>query len=158
MKKLGIIMSAAVLFVGSQAAASTKYHNDSGRTIHTAHAMYSVSGFGCGFDDGCGGTSSGDFAAGWKIRGWWNLGPGGTATVAGESSTNQMQQSFAFDDLGSQWTGTGQRFCVETTVMNHCGNICTSSSTSPRWFVFDNTACCGAICSEGGDRTLNFLP
>lgn len=158
MKTLGITLSAAALFVCSQAAASTKYHNDAGRTIHTAHAFASTSGFLCGFNDGCGGSDSGDFAPGWRVRGWWNLGPGGTATVSGNSSTNMFQQSFAFDDLGSQWTGNGKRFCVENSVMDHCGNICTTNSTSPRWFSFDNLLCCGAICSEGDNFTLNFLP
>jgi uncharacterized membrane protein len=120
--------------------------------------MYSVSGFGCGFNDGCSGTSSGDFAAGWKVRGWWSLGPGGTATVMSQSSTNAFQQSFAFDDFGAQWTGSGKRFCVNSQVMNHCGNICTTNSTSPRFHSFDNLACCGAICSESSNFTLNFLP
>jgi hypothetical protein len=158
MKTLGIMIIAAALLVSSRAAATTRYVNNAGRTIHTAHAFYSVSGFGCGFNDGCGGTHSGDFAAGWKIRGWWSVGAGGNVIVSGESSTNMFQQSFAFDDFGSQWTGTGQRFCVNNNVMNHCGNICSTNSTSPRWFSFDNTACCGAICGENNNRTLNFLP
>ena len=160
MKTRTVVMLLALAFIESSAGhafAWLKFHNDTPNTIWTTHAYASTSGFLCGFNDGCSGSDSGDFAPGWATKGWWQIAPGGTSTVQSEDYHNSYHQYYAEDGYGHVWANGGYKFCNDNEAFSWCGDICQiPRHNTPYYRWLSTSRCCGAFCSPD-NYTLNFV-
>ena len=157
-RSIASIAGMAVLCLCGESLATLKYHNGTPNTLFSLDAFASTSGFGCGFDDGCSGVESqASFPPGYRVRGWFQIAPGGTATVEGHAFHNAKHDGFAQDQFGHVWQGGGHSFCISTDVQNHCGSVCPGSAqvTFPVFFSLSRTNCCGITCSPE-NFTMNF--
>jgi|SoiMethySBSTD1v2_1073268.scaffolds.fasta_scaffold128329_2 hypothetical protein len=153
---LGVFVTgAALLSVSGESAAWTKYKNKTPNTISTVHGFASGQAFGCGFDDGC--RLSGDDLEDFRIRGWFNIAPGGSVTVETHAFHNSAHIGYAEDNFGHVWNSNLQQICISNNAFDVCGSNCPGSGTPRRVspFQFRNARCCGFTCSPV-DFTLNF--
>lgn len=144
-----LLAAAAITGAPRPAAAWTRFHNNSPYTIWAAHAFDSVSGFLCGYSDGCA-TSS-------RVKGWFQIAPGGTVTVDSRGWGNATHEAYADDGLGHYWEG-GSGYVVPNDAFDRCqyDTWLYTRPTSNRYYFFfaRNTTCCGGTCPANG--TVNF--
>jgi uncharacterized membrane protein len=145
-----IAFSLALMLLGSAALSGTasagfRVANGTPNTIFVGHAYSSVSGIGCGYDDGCAGTNGE-----WRIRGWFQIAPGAIKTVHSQGYGNAMRDIFADDAFGNVWdgnTGTpGGTLCAPFAAHNHCSNACPQGAPTWKYRRIRNTRCCGGTC------------
>jgi len=144
-----LVGAASLSCVTAPAAASTKFHNSTGNTIWAAHAFDSVSGLGCGYSDGCPSSS--------RVKGWFPIAPGGTATVDSRGWGNARHEIYAEDGLGHFWEGDSA-YVVPNDAFDRCqyDDWLYAQPTSNYYYfrLVRNTTCCGIGCP--GDKTYNF--
>lgn len=148
---LGFAPALAMFTVTPDAGAWLKFHNDYSSGIWTAHAYASTNGLFCGYDDGCPGDS---YNAGWRVKGWWRVEPGGTATVDGETYHNAWHQYYAEADDGAWWGGDASYMPVRNAAYNWCGNA--TGEYYPQFYWLATSRCCGTCLGWTDNFTLNF--
>jgi hypothetical protein len=134
---------------GREAAAWTRFHNNSANTIWTMHAFASTKGFGCGWADGCNGSGIDD----WRLQRWWQIAPGGTVQVHGFGWGNAVHDAYGEDAFGHFWGGGGGVFPAGNDANDVCG-VGLETSRRVTMFHARTTWCCGIGCP--GDGTVNF--
>ena len=112
-----------------------------------------MSGFLCGWNDGC--SSEGD----WVVEGWYKIAPGATVTVQGQGYGNAFHDAYGEDGLGHVWVGgggnaVGGRYCAPRTAFRWCSNTCSNVASTYQFFRARGSRCCGGSCP--GDGTVNF--
>jgi hypothetical protein len=148
LSKLSLLAAAALVCWSGQSSASLRYRNSTPNTLFTLNAFASTEGAGCGFSDGCPGGEGSSFPAGFRVRGWFSVAPGGVATVETHAFHNAKHQGFAQDLLGNVWGGGGSTFCINNEVQNHCGNGCAPGAQRiVSFFHISHTTCCGFWCT-----------
>jgi hypothetical protein len=154
-RKAALVLCAAagLLCASSPASAWTKFHNASPNPIWAAHKFDSVSGFLCGYSDGCSGPES-------RVTGWWWVAAGGTITVDSRGWGNARHEVWAEDGLGSVWEG-GDGTCLPNTAgFDTCQYndwLCAQPDSTYFYFAYvRNTTCCGGSCPSNG--TVHFNP
>lgn len=153
-----LISLSAVLLAGvtlsATASAWTKIKNDHNHLVFVSHAFSSVSGFLCGWSDGCSGSDLAD----WRVEGWWALAAGGEDQIVhSQDYGNALHDIFAECDSGHVWSGGGHAFRAPLTAFSKCGsNVSTSPPpTDSRLFRnIRNSRCCGGSCPSNGTITL----
>jgi uncharacterized membrane protein len=140
---------ATLALTAGQAGASTKFHNNSANTIWTMHAFASMTGLGCGWDDGCSGTGLND----WRKQGWWQIAPGGTVTVHGSGYGNAFHDAYAEDAVGHWWGNGGNNFGINQSAQDTCGDGITVRRVT--FFRAASSRCCGIGCATNGTVTFN---
>jgi hypothetical protein len=140
------------LLSASEASAWTKVKNNWTHPIHIAYIYASIHGFGCGY------TTCNDH---WRQIGWYNVNPGGTATVNSHPHHNATHWFFAFDDFGSWWgSDVGCLSAIFPGPYDYCSNTsCGTDTPGTREPAFNDgtNECCGFNCSPV-DRTVTFDP
>jgi hypothetical protein len=151
-RSVGVLLVGLATLVGASgdAAAWTKFRNQSSFNISTAHAYSATKGVLCGYSDGC--------PSNWHISGWWNLAPGQVATVEGHGWGNAYHQAYAFDGDGHEWSGGGESYGIPfDRAFSGCRyDFLTLPATQYRtFFKARGSRCCGGSCP--GDGYVNFL-
>lgn len=154
---MGLLLGVVTLAgLAGPANAWTRFHNNTSNTISTAHAYDSVSGFLCGYSDGC--------PSNWHLKGWWNIAPGGTVTVDGNAWGNASHDVYGFDSLGHEWTGGGGNplggsygIPFDRAFSGCQYDFLTLPRTEYRTFArIRYSTCCGGSCPS--NYTVNFNP
>lgn len=150
---LGAAAAAAVASAAPrEAGAWLKVHNNTNLTINFAHAFDSMNGQFCGYYDGC--DNSQNELDNWRVKGWWVIKKGATATVQSEDYNNAWHQYFAYDSTSTWfWQGGGRTFRTQSSAFSYCGG---HALGTPRTFrVLSTYKCCGLVCSGSSNHTLN---
>lgn len=147
MNKFLMLCAIVVAILGTTPArAWVKFKNSTDQVVFVATAASSVSGFGCGWDDGCSGDGDP------KTKGWWRLEPNQTKTVSSENWGNALWWFHAVGDNGLVWTGDDS-FCTENTAFSLCGGICNTNQIVRSFRNIRGSRCCGGFCPS--DHTIN---
>ena len=106
---IGAAMVAATLLGSTPSAqAWTKVKNNSANMIWVAYAHIAMEGVGCGYTT-CRQGDAVNFSNAYRVRGWWGIAPGGSATVNGNAHHNATRhQVYAEDAFGNWWGGDGR--------------------------------------------------
>jgi uncharacterized membrane protein len=149
MRVVAAAMFAAAVVVGASAPAHAWYKvaNKTPNTIWVSHAVASTTGFLCGWNDGCddNGTS------GWRVHGWWQISPGGTAIIQTQNFGNAVHQIFVNDAFGHVWGGNGYAFGTPNTVFTRCEGLFTDLNLPYLTYAKVRTSwCCGGSCPADG--------
>lgn len=139
-----VAISVAVLAgSGGQAHAWYKLRNDTPNKLFVVHAYNSMTGFLCGFNDGC----DDRVINGYRVHGWFHIEPGATVTVLSQNWGNAYHQVFANNLFGHVWTGNGDHFGTPNTAFNRCEPLFSDLDIPNPKFVFTSThRCCGGSC------------
>jgi uncharacterized membrane protein len=145
------LVTAVVLASSAPAHAYYQITNRTPNTVWLTHAYASTSGFLCGWNDGCSDAT----APGWRVEGWWQIAPGGTAVIQSQNWGNAYHQIFAHDLAGHVWSGNGDRFATPDSVFNRCAEFFPPSNIPAYQYVWTSThRCCGGSCPSFGSNTL----
>jgi hypothetical protein len=148
----GLSLCAAVL-LGNAGSAQAWYKvtNKTPNNVWMTHAFWSMSGLGCGYNDGCDNNST----SGWRVHGWWMISPGGTAIIQTENWGNAAHEIQANDFVGHFWGGTSREFNTPNTVFNRCQGLFTDLDIPLiRYVNLRNSACCGGSCTSNFTTSL----
>jgi hypothetical protein len=133
----------AVTVAPQESKAWVKFKNDTPYTVWVWHAYASVDSIFCGFYDSCPRPGYADY----RIKGWWNIARGGTATVDGENYGNAKRQFYAYTNEGYWWGGGGTIFKIRWDAYNSsCGDQFDLSWPSKEFRWYRKSRCCGGTC------------
>lgn len=148
MKNVSIVAAAlTVLSAGSAAHAyGFEIHNETPNTVWTAIATHKKFYVFCQESD-CGEK--------WRVKGWWQIAPGGMALVDGEDFHKKAHDWYAEDAVGHVWSGATV-YCSPWAAFNYCmPRTCTGTDRMLGYRNKNLTTCCGAFCP--GDYGYVFL-
>jgi uncharacterized membrane protein len=144
---------AAAMVMGASAPAHAWYKvtNKTPNTVWVSHAVASTSGILCGWNDGCDDNST----KGWRVHGWWQISPGGTAIVQTQNFGNAVHQIFAHDAFGHTWGQNGGAFGTPNAVFSRCEGLFTDLNLPYLTYRKIRTSwCCGGACPADGTSNL----
>jgi uncharacterized membrane protein len=145
-------LAVAMLMGGAgKASAWYKVKNSTPNTVWVSHAYWSMTGLGCGWNDGCDNNST----SGWAVHGWWQISPGGVAILLTQDYGNAAHQLFANDSFGHVWGNNGFSFGTPNTVFARCEGLFTELNMPYlQYRTVRATACCGVGCTTNFTTNL----
>lgn len=151
---IGALVLGGATLAGSPGTAHAWYKvkNATPNTVWVSHAYWSMTGFLCGWNDGCDDNST----SGWAVHGWWQISPGGTAILLTQNYGNAAHQIFANDAFGHVWGQDGGSFGTPNTPFWRCEGLFTDLDIPYLTYrKIRNTACCGGSCQADFTTTLS---
>jgi uncharacterized membrane protein len=139
------LATAVVLASSAPAHAWYQIINATPNTVWVTHAFQSMSGFLCGYNDGCNDSTS----PGWRVEGWWQIASGGSAIVQSQNWGNAYHQIYAHDLVGHEWGGNGNSFATPDSAFSRCAEFFPPNTLPAYTYVWtSNHRCCGGSCQS----------
>lgn len=162
-------IAVAVFGQSSNAHAWLKFKNSTPNPVWVGNAyaafhcsvLIPIAVFQYGTHDSCGSDTMTLFAPkrDFRVRGWYNIAPGGTKTVDNLDWSNSVHQFYADDAFGNVWDGNDHTFCTSAEPVNHCGDACPANTVWELEFRdITDSVCCGPCSGEPEDHTVNLVP